>query len=540
MAENRLGLAVVKVDGRELAADAYRRLAAVRVEESTALPDLMELRFTDPTFDLFDAGTIEVGARMEIALRAEGDPVIVSSGEITAVSVEPGLTGRHEFVVTAMDLSHRLARVPKRRTFVSMSDADIADQIAAEYSLTAQIDRGGATHDHVLQANETDLAFLRRRAVRNGQSVWVTGDTLHVARRSPGSRVPKLTWGANLLEFDARFSSTERADQVEVRAWDAVAKQAIVGTASDPDARTDAQASDKAINGARDAFGRIERTAVAVVVADQQEADAVATALLARSADDGVLLRGVAVGDPEIAAGDQVELQEVGQRLAGRYTATAVVHRWSSSEPYTTQFCCGPQLPAGLADLVAPPESELRAVLPHLMAAQVTNTDDPLRLGRAKVSLPSLSGQDESWWARVVVPGGGPSRGIQWLPEVGDEVVVGFEQGDPTRPYLLGGVWNDSDPLPEPDAAQNGRTERWAFVTRKGTKVILHDDPTEKIEIVVADTGTSLTMSREEVSLVGAQKLVIEAQQIEVKAQQNLKLSGQSEVVVSGGQIKLN
>ena len=63
---------------------------------------------------------------------------------------------------------------------------------------------------------------------------------------------------------------------------------------------------------------------------------------------------------------------------------------------------------------------------------------------------------------------------------------------------------------------------------------------TEKIEIVVADTGTSLTMSRDEVALVGAQKLVIEAQRIEIKAQQNLKLAGQAEVAVTGGMIKLN
>ena len=540
MAENRLGLAVVKVDGRELSADSYRRLAVVRVEESTALPDLAELRFTDDTFDLFDSGTIEVGARLEIALRAEGDPVIVTSGEVTAVAVEPGRTGGHEFVVTGMDLSHRLARVPKRRSFLSMSDADIADQIAAEYSLTSQIDRGGATHDHVLQANETDLAFLRRRAARNGQSVWVTGDTLHVARRSPSGRTPTLRWGDNLLEFDARFSSTERADQVEVRGWDAVGKQAIVGTAADPEARSDADAAGRAVNGARDAFGRVERTSVAVVVADQEEADAVAAALLARSADDGVLLRGVAVGDPEIAAGAQLVLEEVGQRLAGRYVATAVIHRWSASEPYTTQFSCGPQQPSGLADLVAPAQGELRAVLPHLMAGEVTNTDDPLKLGRAKVRLPALSSEDESWWARVVAPGAGPERGIQWLPEVGDEVVVGFEQGDPTRPYLLGGLWNDADAAPDPSAADGGRTQRWSFVSRKGTRVILHDDPTEKIEIVVADTGTSLTMSRDEVALVGAQKLVIEAQQIEIKAQQNLKLAGQAEVAVTGGMIKLN
>lgn len=540
MAENRLGLAIVTVDGQELSADAYRCLATVRVEESIALPDLAELRFADPTFTLFDAGTIEVGARVEIALRAEGDPVLVSSGEATAVAVEPSPTGRHEFVVTVMDRAHRLARVPKQRSFVSMSDADIADQIAAEYSLQTELDGGGPVHPYVLQANETDLAFLRRRAARSGRSVWVTGDVLHVARRSRSGRVPTLTWGGNLLEFDARFSSTERADQVEVRAWDAIGKQEIVGSASDPEARTDAAAAQQADDGARNSFGRVQRTAVSIPVTDQTEADAVAAALLSRSTDDTVVVRGVAGGDPDIAAGGQLKLEGVGQRLAGSYTATAVVHRWSSSEPYTTDFACGPQQPVGLADLVAAGRNDFAPVLPYLTTGVVTNTDDPEKLGRVKVKLPALSPNDETGWARVASPGAGPDRGIQWLPEVNDEVVVGFGLGDAQYPYVLGGLWNTTDAAPDAGAVSNGATQRRLFVTRKGVKVILHDDPDEKVEVIVADTGTSLSMSRDEVSLAGAQKLVIKAQQIEIDAQQELKLSGSAQVVVSGGVIKLN
>lgn len=542
MPDNRLGLAIIRVDGRELAAEAAQSLTSARVEESVVLPDLVELRFADPTFDLFDARTIEVGQRIEVAMRAEGDPVIVTSGEVTSIAIEPGPTGRHEFVVVGMDLSHRLARSTRRRSFASMSDADIADQIAAEYSLTAQIDRGGPTHEHVLQANETDLAFLRRRAARIGQSVWVTGDTLHVARRAPGERAPTLSWGGNLLEFDARFSSVERADRVQVRGWDQVAKRAIVGRASDPSASTDAPAASQSSEGARSAFGQVERTAVAVAVADQEEADAVASALLARATGDGVVLRGVAIGDPEIAAGSAIVIEGVGSRLAGRYTATTVVHRWLSGAPYTTRFSCGPHTASGLPDLLGPggTNADLRPVLPHLLVGEVTNTDDPLGLGRVRVRLPSLSTEDESAWARLVAPGAGPERGVQWLPEVNDEVLVGFELGDPTRPYVLGGLWNDSDPPPDPVAAQGGSTARWSFTTRKGTRVVLHDDPTDKVEVVVSDTGTSLAMSRDEVSLIGAQKLVIKAQQIELQAQTSLKLSGNSDVTVSGGVIRLN
>ena len=67
-------------------------------------------------------------------MRADGDPVQVTAGEVTAVAVEQGAAGRHELVITGLDLTHRLTHAPKRRTFQRMSDADIARRIAAEYS----------------------------------------------------------------------------------------------------------------------------------------------------------------------------------------------------------------------------------------------------------------------------------------------------------------------------------------------------------------------------------------------------------------------
>ncbi|MCB0912522.1 MAG: VgrG-related protein [Propionibacteriaceae bacterium] len=549
MADDRLDGAVITVDSRQLSAELHTRLTSVRVEESSVLPDVFELRFEDAYFKLFDDRTVTLGQSVEIAMRAEGSPVVITSGEVTSVSVEPGAGGRHELVVTGMDLCHRLARVTRRRTFSSMSDADIAGQIASEYSLQADVEATTTTHDLVLQANETDLAFLRRRAARNGHTVWITDRTLHVRRRPAGQQVPKVTWGQNLLDFTVRFSSIERADEVHVRGWDPVGKQVVVGRADQPAATTDAAAAAEADDQARSSFGRIERTAVAITVGDQREADAVADALLARAVEDGTVLRGVAVGDPEITAGANLDLDGVGSRLSGRYLATGVTHLYVSGKPYTTRFVCGPHHPAGLADLVGARglPSDLAAVTPHLLIGEVTNTSDPLGLGRVRLRLPAVSTDDETDWARIVAPGGGPDRGIQWLPEINDEVLVGFEQGDPARPCVLGGLWNHDDTPPDAAAATDSGTARWSLTSRKGTKVILHDDPTEKVELVVANSTSTLVLSDDEVQVVGARKLTIGAQEIAVEAQGRLSLKGSSvsvqgdsDVTVSGSTIRLN
>ena len=60
-----------------------------------------------------------------------------------------------------------------------------------------------------------------------------------------------------------------------------------------------------------------------------------------------------------------------------------------------------------------------------------------------------------AYFARLLTPFAGNGRGIAFLPEIGDEVVVGFEEGDPERPYVVGAVWNGKDvcPVPTPSAS---------------------------------------------------------------------------------------
>ncbi|MFD0744931.1 VgrG-related protein [Phytohabitans flavus] len=532
-ATKRLDGVVLTVDGRPLAPEMYPRVTLVRVEESVHLPDYFAVHFDDPHFELFDRGTFTIGTRLDIAFRAEGDPTVVTSGEVTAIAVEPGSSGRHELVLTGFDLTHRLSREPKSRSFQRVTDADIASRIAGEYGLDTDVDGTGAVHDYVLQAGETDYAFLRRRAARIGYDLWISERTFHFKRTPRSSATPpRLHYGQNLSKFSARFSSAERCDEVQIRGWDPLGKEAIQGRATEPDHGTDAPAAQELASAAQRAFGRIKRNAGQFPVTDQSEADALASSLLLRASGEEAVLQGEAAGDPQIAAGAKIHIAGVGSRLTGNWRVTGVEHTYGTGRPYVTRFICGGKEPGGLADLTGTAQG--RRGWGGLVVGIVTNNDDPEKLGRVRVQFPTLSADDESAWARIATPGGGKERGLQWLPEVDDEVLVGFELGDHARPVVLGGLWNRQDTPPMPDAASGGSIKQRLLVSRKDSRLTLDDDK-PSVSLSLGNSPCEITLEKSESTLTGDQKLVVSASQIEIKATQKLLLSGAQVEINSSG-----
>lgn len=134
-----------------------------------------------------------------------------------------------------------------------------------------------------------------------------------------------------------------------------------------------------------------------------------------------------------------------------------------------------------LLEATAPGPREAR--LFGVVVGTVTNNQDPDGLGRVKVKFPWLSDQDESTWARLAVPMAGNGRGTYFLPEVDDEVLVAFEQGDPRFPYVLGALWNGKDKPPTDNA--DGQNNLRVMQSRSGHIIRLNDEEgKETIEIV--------------------------------------------------------
>ncbi len=90
-------------------------------------------------------------------------------------------------------------------------------------------------------------------------------------------------------------------------------------------------------------------------------------------------------------------------------------------------------------------DATLPGLLPGLARALVVDVRDPEAAGRIKVKFPWLPGEVETW-ARVTLPLGGNRTGLWALPEVGDQVVVGFEHGDVRRPIIVGSLWDGTPP----------------------------------------------------------------------------------------------
>ena len=163
-----------------------------------------------------------------------------------------------------------------------------------------------------------------------------------------------------------------------------------------------------------------------------------------------------------------------------------------------------------------------------VVTALVTNNKDTAGLGRVKVKYPWLSEEDEGYWARIAAPMAGKDRGLYFLPEVNDEVLVAFEQGDWRFPYVLGALWNGHDAPPEKNG--DGKNDVRVIKSRSGHLVRLTDtDGKEKIEIIdktqqnsiVFDTAkNTITISADkDIKLSATQGTIkLDAQKIEIKS----------------------
>ncbi|MDL1982663.1 MAG: phage baseplate assembly protein V [Deltaproteobacteria bacterium] len=205
-----------------------------------------------------------------------------------------------------------------------------------------------------------------------------------------------------------------------------------------------------------------------------------------------------------------------------------------------------------LLEILQPNEDYLfkRDAISGVVVGIVTNNEDPDGLGRIKIKFPWLSDEHESDWARVVSIMAGNGRGVFFLPEVDDEVLVAFEFGDIRKPLVLGGLWNgvDTPPIDNADGENNIRL----IHSRSGHMIRLDDtDGSEKIEIIGKGEEDKIVIDTEKnaitISVAGDitlsapdGKITLECNELELNASSSAKLvSDQSADVEAGATLNL-
>ncbi|MEV4146882.1 VgrG-related protein [Amycolatopsis sp. NPDC049691] len=559
---------MVEVEGTALPDDVKVMLSYAYVDDSRNLPDTFVLRFRDPGTVVLDKGGFKVGAKIKLKVQTsdpEG-PQDLLSGEVTAVAIDLDAHGTFT-EVRGYDHAHRLFRGRRVAAYPNMTVADIVRKVTQRAKIPAgKIDDvkgfGGRPNTQLGQDNVSDWEFLTRLADAVGAQIAVRDGKLNFELPEKPSGAPSTTTKATadplvleahgtLVSLRASVTAAEQVPEVRVTGWDYENKQAITATAVPKNAGAEVPGVDPVALAGK--FSSPPFLDAASPRRAQGEADATAKALADRFGGACTELDGVAKGNPKLRAGTAVTLTGVGQPFSGKYTLTSTRHLFNAEVGYTTEFTVSGRQERSLYGLVAggAPGSSW----PGVVCAQVSDLKDPAKLGRVKVTFPWLDKDFTSTWARTVQPGAGKGRGAFVLPEVGDEVLVGFEHGDFEAPYVLGGLHNGKDTPPkfakEVVDGTSGEAAVRGFVSRKGHKLEFAEDEgitlssgdakfvvkiDQKNQVIEVTSGKSVTVkARNGVSIdAGTGPLELKGQKVTVKSQTDASVEAGAQLKLTG------
>ena len=566
---------LVEIDGSPLPPEVAAQLASAYVDDSLRLPDLFVLRFRDQDRTVLTGAKVKIGSKAKISIQtAEGQtPEPLISGEITALEAEFDSTGTFT-VIRGYDQAHRLFRGRCTESYTQSTVSDVVTQVARRAGLkVGTVESTSTVHPHLSQGGVTDWEFLDRLAREIGYEITVQNGTLdfrkpETAQSAPSGAGPAesnplvLKMGSDLLRFRSVVTSAEQVKEVQVRGWDLAEKKAL--TANAPAATKTAVLPTTDPAAIAKTFGDPVYVASDTAYRSQAEVDAAASALAEHIAGAFAEFEGVARGNPKLRANAPISIEGIGAPFEGKYTITTSRHRYDPATGYTTAFAVTGRQERSLFGLTSGPSTGgSRSAGP--VVGLVSDVKDPQNQGRVKVTYPWLSDHYVSDWARTVQAGAGKDRGALVVPEVGDEVLVVFEQGDIARPYVLGGLWNGKDTAPSIVSdlvdSGSGAINRRSIVSRLGHRIDLLDQQgkvdgvtvatkDDKLVLKLDQAETKITVHSDGTILIegkqgividsGTQKLELKAGEISMKANTGVKIDGGSGVeLAANGQFKV-
>lgn len=419
-------------------------------------------------------------------------------GEITGVDVRYGQSHEANIVVKGYDLSHRLHMGRYNRSFLNMTDSDIASKIIKEIGIPiGEIEDAGIVHEYVFQENETNFSFLQSRAARLGFEMYVMEKKFYFRKSQPGPPI-ELEWLRNLFNFHNRNTTHEQVDSVKVSAYSVERKERIEAEVKKENSEVVTKTGNKqgSENASLISVPKV-KTVVDQNIQTQGEAEKLAQTIFNEVSSQFMLADGLAEGNPNLRPGKIVKIEKMGDKQDGEYYITDATHHYSGRS-YTTEFSVRGARGGNLATSIGN-RPKLKPGQTNLVGI-VTNNQDPKGWGRVKVKFPSITEEHESNWARVVGAGAGPDRGFWCLPEVDDEVLCCFEHGDIHRPYVIGGVWNGKDAPPDAQEESVNPVHLRTFATRKGHRMTYADETAGSWKQgihIVSSTGYKIVIDEE-------------------------------------------
>jgi phage protein D len=486
-----LATLLILIDGSDFRVESGNRdgvLQNVQISKELNCHSLCQVEFRQ-TADLRPPVESWLGKTLEIHSTVLGSKMFV--GFIQGVKLGYDASGSFRGILKAVSPSYKLDVSARRFYYGSVTIGDVANQIAERAGITIDVRSGaGITPPlDLVQWSETDWHYLWRLCDDFGLYLIATDEGIQIDKGF-GDSGPDLTWrsgqGTGIVEFaigaalapasidgcqyDFTQSKSETYRQVSRNPTVSGSVGALVMAA---------QAQSKSNLGA--GYKSWRNRAKSVTEYETSLQDEAEWSLGSQLVCEGV------TRCEALAPAQSVQVRGV-LNAEGGYNIYRVVHTWEAAG-YTNQFFCTPWI-----NYRSSPHPE-RPEVCGAFSARVTDIDDPQRQGQIRVQY-YWQEQGQTCWIRHLTPYAGADRGVFFRPEVGDEVLVAFEEGDPERPLILGSAWNMSDAIPNEDfwGAETHNNDVKRIVTKSGHRISMVDKQGEEAIGIATPTHTRIVL----------------------------------------------
>ena len=449
-------------------------------------------------------------------------------------------------VVECKDKAVKLTIGRKSKYFYDSTDSDILEQIIDSYGLEKDVEATNVQHKEMVQYDVSDWDFCVTRAQANGK-VFVVDDGKITIKKPDFEQAETQTvaYGATLLDFDAEMDARNQFQKVTSYGWNAADQEVLEIEANDPSVSLNGNVSSSDLASVIDLENLDLKSGGGTPDVELQEwADAKALFNQLAKIRGRVKFQGVSGVKPNTT----IKLEGVGDRFNGKVYISAVRHQVTEGNwTVDAQFGINPKWFTETYDINDAPAAGLMAAVNGLQIGIVTQLEnDPDGEDRIHVRLPIVDNEVEGIWARVATLDAGENRGSFFRPEIEDEVIVGFINGNPNDAIVLGMM--NSSAKPAPITASDDNNEK-GFVTRSEMKFIFNDDEVSvtvetpngnKMVISDADGGIKLEDENGNIIQMDSNGIKIEsATEISYKASTDMKVeSGTNMELKAGAQFK--
>lgn len=474
------------------------------------------------------------GKEIELQIGYDMTTKSIYKGVIISQSLQSRGRSGSLLVVECQDKAVKMTIGQNNGVFADSTDSDVLQKLASNHGLSAEISSTSNTFPQIIQYYTTDWDFMLSRAEVNGMIVLASDNQLTVgAPKTSSAALMTLTYGSNIFDFDLKMDARTQLSGVQATAWDYKNQALVDASASDPSVPDQGNLSGSKLSSIAnsDTF-QLQTTANLETAALKTWADAQLLKSRLAKIQGEVKIQ----GNADIVPNAIVKIEGLGSRFDGDAYVSGVVHEISEGN-WFTYITVGLNMDwfAKSVEVSAYPASALLPGIRGLQNGTVKQIyEDPNSETRIEVDVPIFKNSESSTvWARWVQPYATSGAGQFFMPEVGDEVVIGFLNEDPRFPVVLGSMYSSQNAPPYTPAEENPKK---AIVTKSQIKIEFDDEnkvltlttPGEN-QIILSDEDEGITIKDQ-----NENKITMTSSGITMNSPADIQLTADGSVTISG------